>query len=154
MANKKVGKKSAAANDFLEPKPPINVVPTNICSGRAYNDGAVSVTFELPAGSPPATSYTVTHNLGTKDIVVSIYEVASPYAEIIADVEHTSDTAKTPESSRREEKLPKSDMAPQERPTRGPTRGSHDEDDEYNKKIELKIRKEIDEEVLRKLLED
>jgi hypothetical protein len=42
-----------------------------------------------------ATSYTVTHNLGTKDIVVSIYEVASPYAEIIADVEHTSDTAAT-----------------------------------------------------------
>jgi hypothetical protein len=42
-----------------------------------------------------ATSYTVTHNLGTKDIVVSIYEVASPFAEIIADVEHTSDTAAT-----------------------------------------------------------
>jgi hypothetical protein len=42
-----------------------------------------------------ATSYTITHNLGTKDIVVSIYEVASPYAEIVADVEHTSDTAAT-----------------------------------------------------------
>jgi hypothetical protein len=42
-----------------------------------------------------ATSYTVTHNLGTKDIVVSIYEVAAPYAEIVADVEHTSDTAAT-----------------------------------------------------------
>jgi hypothetical protein len=39
-----------------------------------------------------ATSYTVTHNLGTKDTVVSIYEVASPYAEIFADVEHTSDS--------------------------------------------------------------
>jgi len=39
-----------------------------------------------------ATSYTVTHNLGTKDIVASIYEVAAPYAEIIADVEHTSDS--------------------------------------------------------------
>ena len=42
-----------------------------------------------------ATSYTVTHNLGTKDTVVSIYEVASPFAEIIADVEHTSDSAVT-----------------------------------------------------------
>jgi hypothetical protein len=39
-----------------------------------------------------ATSYTVTHNLGTKDIVASIYEVAAPYAEILADVEHTSDS--------------------------------------------------------------
>jgi hypothetical protein len=39
-----------------------------------------------------ATSYTVTHNLGTKDVVVSIYEVASPFAEIFADVEHTSDS--------------------------------------------------------------
>lgn len=39
-----------------------------------------------------ATSYTLTHNLGTKDIVTSIYEVAAPYAEILADVEHTSDS--------------------------------------------------------------
>jgi hypothetical protein len=42
-----------------------------------------------------ATSYTVDHNLGTKDVVVSIYEVASPFAEILTDVEHTSDTAVT-----------------------------------------------------------
>ena len=39
-----------------------------------------------------ATSYTLTHNLGTKDVVTSIYEVAVPYAEIFADVEHTSDS--------------------------------------------------------------
>ncbi len=42
-----------------------------------------------------ATSYTVTHNLGTKDTVVAIYEVASPFAEVFADVEHTSDSAIT-----------------------------------------------------------
>lgn len=42
-----------------------------------------------------AASYTVTHNLGTKDVVVSIYEVASPYAQIEADVEHTSTSAVT-----------------------------------------------------------
>ena len=42
-----------------------------------------------------ATSYTVTHNLGTKDTVVAIYEVASPFAEIFTDVEHTSDSAIT-----------------------------------------------------------
>lgn len=42
-----------------------------------------------------ATTYTVTHNLGTKDVVVQIYEVASPYAQIEADVEHTSTSAVT-----------------------------------------------------------
>jgi hypothetical protein len=42
-----------------------------------------------------ATSYTITHNLGTKDIVTAIYEVASPYAQIEADVEHTSDSVVT-----------------------------------------------------------
>jgi hypothetical protein len=42
-----------------------------------------------------ATSYTVTHNLATKDVVVSIYEVAAPYAEILTDIEHTSDSAVT-----------------------------------------------------------
>ena len=39
-----------------------------------------------------ATSYILSHNLGTKDVVTSIYEVAAPYAEILADVEHTSDS--------------------------------------------------------------
>jgi hypothetical protein len=42
-----------------------------------------------------ATSYTVTHNLGTKDVVAAIYEVASPYAQIEADIEHTSDSVVT-----------------------------------------------------------
>jgi len=42
-----------------------------------------------------ATTYTVTHNLGTKDVTVQIYEVASPYAAIEADVEHTSTSAIT-----------------------------------------------------------
>ncbi len=45
--------------------------------------------------STSATTYTVTHNLGTKDVIVQIYEVASPYAQIEADVEHTSTSAVT-----------------------------------------------------------
>lgn len=61
---KRSGRKSQAANDFLEPKPPINVVGTDVGTNRAYNDGAASVAFELPAGSPPATSYTVLASTG------------------------------------------------------------------------------------------
>jgi hypothetical protein len=40
-------------------------------------------------------THPVNHNLGTKDVVVSIYEVATPYAEVLADVEHTSDLSVT-----------------------------------------------------------
>jgi len=45
--------------------------------------------------STSATSYVITHNLGTRDVLVQIYEVASPYAQIEADVEHTSTTETT-----------------------------------------------------------
>jgi len=63
-AGKKIGKKSQASNDFLEPLAPIAGGATNVGTGRAYNDGAVSVAFSLPALSPAATSYTVTASTG------------------------------------------------------------------------------------------
>jgi hypothetical protein len=37
----------------------------------------------------------VSHNLGTKDVIVSVYDNSSPYAEVICDVQHTSTTAIT-----------------------------------------------------------
>jgi hypothetical protein len=45
--------------------------------------------------STSATSYTVTHNLGTADVLVQISETASPYAKVEADVELTSTSAVT-----------------------------------------------------------
>ena len=64
MAIKKVGRHSAQANDFLEPKAPTIGIGTDVGTSRAYNNGAISVAFTLPADSPAATSYTVTSSPG------------------------------------------------------------------------------------------
>jgi len=63
-SGKRIGKKSQASNDFLEPLAPTGVAGTNIGTGRAFDNGAVSVSFSLPALSPAATSYTVTASTG------------------------------------------------------------------------------------------
>lgn len=40
-------------------------------------------------GNGSSTSLAVTHNLGTRDVTVGIYEAGSPYTEVYADVVHT-----------------------------------------------------------------
>ena len=65
MAKKELGSKALAQNDFLEPKPPVSVIATDVGTNRPYNNGAASVSFSLPAGSPAATSYTVTSSPGS-----------------------------------------------------------------------------------------
>ena len=42
-------------------------------------------------GDGIATDIVVNHSLGTRDVVVVIYEAASPYAEVETDIEHTDD---------------------------------------------------------------
>lgn len=51
--------------------------------------------FTTTIGNGSSTSFTVTHNLGTRNVVVAIYETASPYEEVIADVYRTSTTTIT-----------------------------------------------------------
>ena len=46
-------------------------------------------------GDNSATTFTVTHNFGTKDVTVQIFENGSSHAQIEADVEHSSTSAIT-----------------------------------------------------------
>lgn len=41
-------------------------------------------------GDGSAVNFTITHNLGTRDVTVRIYETASPYQEVYAVVEHAT----------------------------------------------------------------
>lgn len=46
--------------------------------------------FETTIGDGSATSYTVTHNLNTRGVVVSVYRNSGNYDEVGCDVEHTT----------------------------------------------------------------
>jgi hypothetical protein len=54
-------------------------------------DRAVVVTkYATNVGDGTNTSYTITHNLATRDVIVTLYDNVSPYAEVMADVEHST----------------------------------------------------------------
>ena len=46
-------------------------------------------------GDGSATSFVVTHNLGTRDVIIAVNESASPYARVYTDDEATSTTTAT-----------------------------------------------------------
>lgn len=58
--SKKRGIKSSAQDNFLEPNAVTNLTATDVGTGRPYNNGAASLSWTLPAASPPATLYTIT----------------------------------------------------------------------------------------------
>ena len=64
-------------------------------SGFAIDTAIVVRKYAANVGDTTNTSYTVTHNLGTKDVQVTVYDNSSPYAEVVCDVQHTSTTAVT-----------------------------------------------------------
>jgi hypothetical protein len=64
-------------------------------SGFDIDSAVVVKKYAASVGDGTATSYTVSHNLGTKDVTVAVYDNSAPYAEVICDVQHTSTTAIT-----------------------------------------------------------
>jgi hypothetical protein len=64
-------------------------------SGINIDTAVVVRKYAANVGDGSATSYTITHNLNTKDVQVTIYDNSSPYAEVICDVQHTSTSAVT-----------------------------------------------------------
>lgn len=47
-------------------------------------------TYKATVGNGSYTSTVVTHNLGTRDVMVSVYDTGSPYAEKPCQVERTT----------------------------------------------------------------
>jgi hypothetical protein len=56
----------------------------------AIDSSVVVSKYAASVGDGAATSYTVTHNLNTRDVIVTVYDNSSPYAEVITDVAHTT----------------------------------------------------------------
>ena len=62
------------------------------------NDVAIDTTvvvrkYATSIGDGSTTQFTVTHSLGTQDVTVEIYDNASPFQQVFADVEHDSTSA-------------------------------------------------------------
>jgi hypothetical protein len=64
-------------------------------SGIAIDTTVVVRKYAANVGDGSNTSYTITHSLGTRDVIVTVYDNSSPYAEVICDVQHTTTDAIT-----------------------------------------------------------
>ena len=73
-----------------------NGLGINAGTGLTFTENALSfasgygvrkASFDIGNGS--ATTFTINHNFATRDLTVQIYENASPFAQVEADVEHT-----------------------------------------------------------------
>ena len=74
-----------------------NGLGINAGTGLTFSSGALAFAsgygvrkYATSIGDGSATAYTVTHNLSTKDLTVQVYDNSSPYAQVEADVEHST----------------------------------------------------------------
>lgn len=76
---------------------------TYVNSGLEETGSGLGIDFNLVGrqgyvttiGNGSSTSITVTHNLGTRDVVIQVYRVASPYDTVYMDVERTTTNSAT-----------------------------------------------------------
>lgn len=78
----------------------------DLVNGTVLHEGRpIALKHVQTFGNGTLKKFTITHNLNTRDAVVSIRETASPYSEVMADVSFTDlntiiiDTATTPTSN-------------------------------------------------------
>ena len=74
-----------------------NGLGINTGTGLSFATGALTFAsgygvrkFSGDVGDNSNTSFNVTHNFGTKDVTVHVYDNSSPYAQVEADVEHAN----------------------------------------------------------------
>ena len=67
--------------------------------GLTLTSGVLSADFKKVSatltGDGSAAAFTVTHSLSSRDVQVTVYASASPYAEVEVDIEHTTTSAVT-----------------------------------------------------------
>jgi hypothetical protein len=56
----------------------------------AIDTSVVARKFSQDVGDGSATSYTCTHNFASRNVTVQVYDNSSPYAQVEADVEHST----------------------------------------------------------------
>ena len=71
-------------------------IRAHLGTGLTFDTGAITFAsgygiqkYSQTIGDGGSTSFSVTHNLGTRDVTVSVYDTAT-YAEVFADVVHTN----------------------------------------------------------------
>ena len=67
-----------------------NVTEAKLSSTLAGKINAKTDSFSATIGDNSATTFTVTHNFGTRDVQVQVYEAANPFAQVVADVDHAT----------------------------------------------------------------
>lgn len=83
----------AASNPYLSTASGL-AVDLSTLEPKLVTDGFAKK-YSTTIGDTAAQTFTVTHNLNTRAVTVQIYETASPYAEIEAEVLHTGVNAVT-----------------------------------------------------------
>jgi hypothetical protein len=71
------------------------VSETKLNTNLANKINAKTDSVAALVGDGEATSFAVTHSFGTRDVQVQVYESASPFGQVVADVDHTSTSAVT-----------------------------------------------------------